>query len=285
MEDNDLDEARKRQTFYQSLVMEGKVMADIRMYNLRKVLPFSIAYKPYAFNPTYASMRMRLQAKDTRGQYRADMIMIFFAAIALLFILVPIYTVFVYKVNNLHDNAVTFLIALLFLLLFTYGLFERRYAEHARYKIFTDPTFYRKAMDAEGAVRLFWVLQESVVPDTYTLRDFPRISGHIQNEDVNFVITKVTVLKTAFAANPNILSLFKEASEKGYIFSTVTFDAAQRSGYDFLSTEDHIFQQDVTDLFTADMHFFDMMHSLYLDTFAITKGTGKQQQVLTFLNT
>lgn len=285
MKDNDLDEARERQTFYQSLVMEGKAMADIRSHYLRKILPLSVALKPYAFNTSYASMRMRLRAKDTRGQHRADVIMVLFAVVALFFATIPLYTLFVYQVNDFSEQAVTFSIAILFLIIFAYGLLDRRYAEHARYKIYTDPSFFRKAMDIPGAVRLFWILQESVVPDTYTLRDFPRISGHIQNEDVAFTIIKLDTLKKALRDNSEVLAIFKEASEKGYIFSTVTFDIEQRRSYDIFSVEDEIFMQDITDLFTADMHFFDIMHSTYIDTFVITKGAGKHQQILKFLNT
>lgn len=282
MQDNDLDEARKRQTFYQSLVMEGKAMADIRMQALRKILPYSAAFERYTQSTSYTSMLARLNAKDTRGQRRADMILTALSLIALVCMGGSLFSLQQNGFTSFKNELIAFALSSLFLFLFCYGLFERRYAAYARYKIYTDPTFYRKAMDAAGAVRLFWILQQSEVPNTYELKDFPRISGHIQNEDVHFFLTSLTALREAFRTDTEVIALFKEASIKGYIFTTVTYDEAARALYDTLISNDIIFEQDVADLFTADMHFFDIMHKKYLNFFAITTGTGKERRTLVF---
>ena len=284
MQDNDLDEARKRHTFYQSLIMEGKAMADIHILKLKKILPYSIAIHKYSFSPSYTSMLQRLRVKDARKQYQVDGIMIAVAFVAVCFFAFSVYSIFMIGIAQIYDELFTILFSLLILCLFLYGLFERRYAEHARYMIYTDPAFYRNAMDLEGAVRIFWILQETEVPKNYTLQDFPRISGHIQNEDVVFTITDPQKLRALLKVDTDIARLFAEASVKGYIFSTVTFSDELRAQHDFFLSNDTIFAQDVSDLFTADMHFFDLMHTKYLDTFTITTGSGKQQRRVLFVN-
>ncbi len=282
MQDNDLDEARKRQTFYQSLVMEGKAMADIDMHKLQSILPYSIAFTSYTFSPSYASMLERLSAKDTRKQRFADVVVMLCTLGASIFAVKALLAIAFLSAEDALGQLVTLLVSSLFIFLFGNAYIGRRYAEHARNKIYTDPTFYRKAMDIPGAVRLFWILRDSTVPESYTLKDFPRISGHIQNEDAQFILTDSTTLREALRADPTVVALFKEASAKGYIFTTVTFDDTAREQYDTFASDDTIFEQDVTDLFTADMHFFDIMHQKYLSSFAITTGTGKERRTLTF---
>jgi hypothetical protein len=282
MLDNDLDEARKRQTFYQSLVMEGKAMADINMHKLQSILPYSTAFSAYTFSPSYTSMLERLTARDTRRQRFGDAVVFVFTLVALVFAGKSLLALFLWHTGNVLGECITILISTLVLFLFGNAYIGRRYAEHARNKIYTDPTFFRKAMDIPGAVRVFWILRESNVPNSYTLKDFPRISGHIQNEDAQFYLRSSDTVRAALRADADVVALFKEASVKGYIFTTVTYNDAARAQYDTFASDSNTFEQDVMDLFTADMHFFDIMHTKYLDSFTITTGTGKEQRTLIF---
>ncbi len=283
MEDNDLEEARKRQTFYQSLVMEGKAMADIKAHRLQKILPFSVAFHKYNFSPLYASMSLRLRANDARTLRRADIVIVILFSLSFICTLLSFYALLIHGLENFYGKMLMALLSSLFSFMFGYGLLLRRYDEHARYKIYTDPTFFRDAMDIPGAVRIFWVLQQSEVPDVYTLSDFPRISGHIQNENAIFSLTDSAELRTLLQADSEVMQLFRHASIKGYIFSTVTLEESARAAYNPFTADLVTFERDITDLFTADMHFFDIMHKRYLHTFLISTGTGKQIRTITFV--
>ncbi|MFM2414623.1 MAG: hypothetical protein RI911_316, partial [Candidatus Parcubacteria bacterium] len=224
MQDNDLDDARTRQARYQSLVMEGKIMADISETSSRIFAPYSIICNRIPKSSSYYLMQRRLNAKEIATRRVVDFFIGFFMAGSFIVISSILWKTYSVSYMYLLDNLGPLFIAFVFICIITYGYFQRRYGDYVRYKLYTDTAFFTKAMQTPGAIRLFWTAQDIQLPEKYTLEYFPLISGKIQDESINFILLSPSTLRDLLRKDEEVITQFKEASIKGYLFSTTTFN-------------------------------------------------------------
>ncbi len=280
--DNELDVARHHQATYKSLVMEGKIMADIEMRPTFAIAPLSIAFRRLKATSDYTAMVRRTVEAHIQGHLLIDCILGTVVIVCIAYIAFA-----TYSITQAHANIFSFVInsalAGFFCTLIIWGYLQRRYADHIRYMLFSDPAFFEKAMETTGSVRLFWIVSEQVAPREYTSKDFSVMSGLIQNEYVDFHLNSTSAMRTALKSDPQVVQQFKTASNTGYLFSSAAMDTNEREAYDpFSEGNDLEFEHNVMDLFTSNEDFFTRMHDRYRDSFMLTTGAGKSKRSIMY---
>lgn len=280
--DNELDVARHHQGTYKSLVMEGKIMADIEMRPTFAIAPLSIAFKRLKATSAYKAMVQRTVEAHIQGHALIDCILGTVVLACLAYITFAAYSA-TQAEADIFSLVINSALAGFFCTLIIWGYLQRRYADHIRYMLFSDPAFFEKAMGTTGSVRLFWIVSNQVAPREYTSKDFSVISGLIQNEYVDFHLNSTAVMRTVLKSDPQVVQQFKNASNTGYLFSSAAMDTSEREAYDpFSDGNDVEFEHNVMDLFTSSEDFFTQMHNRYRDSFMLTTGAGKSKRSIIY---
>lgn len=282
--DSQLDDARKNHSKYRYLVETGELMADIDYTYARSCAPLRSAFLYRERNPSYEAIVQKLYVRTRTAHRIADAVVGLIVVGSLIILTTVMYEIYNSGFQNPLDTILRTCVSLFFLAFCGWGYMQRRYSDAFRSRLYTDSVFFEKAIATDGAVRLFWILREPAeTPVSYTVRDYRRITEHIQNEELDISIHDTARLRTSMMQDSVVTTLFSNASIAGNLFASSILDESSRASYDFYSPgNDTVFLQNFTDVFCTNEEFFAYVHTHFKEYFSLVPTSGGGMSKLSF---